>query len=58
VQRETISGKHPNERIFHNENQPQDFPIDAAKIERKKAATFPAYDHRNLGCKPPFLSLP
>jgi hypothetical protein len=21
---------------------------DAAKIERKKAATFPAYDHRNL----------
>jgi hypothetical protein len=48
---EITSGKHPNERIFHNENQPQDFLIDAcysAKIERKKAATFPAYDHRNL----------
>ena len=35
-------------RIFHNDNQSQDFLIDAAKIKRKKAATFPAYDHRNL----------
>jgi hypothetical protein len=47
---ESTAGTIPTSE-FHDENQPLDFLIDAcysAKIERKKAATFPAYDHRNL----------